>query len=116
MDLALLKTSAELKSLSVHRLIQGEFRAYLTVEERRQRFNDAVAILREAFPNRRKGFTLFKHWVLCESLIEHVQVLCDRYREINEDGKLEYVEDFVYLISDSARSAVHFLGSLQPFE
>lgn len=68
-----------------------------------QRWKEAAIILHAAFPQQRKGFTLFNEWIVCESLIEHVQVLGDRYRELNDAEEREYVEDFVYLVSDASR-------------
>ncbi len=69
----------------------------------RQRWKEAAIVLHASFPQQRKGFTLFSEWVLCESLVEHVQILCERYRELEDIEELEYEEDFVYLVSDASR-------------
>ena len=102
-DLALLRASPELKFLSIHRLIQVEFRARMSLEDQRQTFKDTAILLHRAFPQQVKGFTLFNEWSLCESLVEHVQVFCERYREISDACKLDYMEDFVYLTTDCSR-------------
>ena len=71
-DLALLRTSPEFRLLSVHRLVQGEFRASMSIEDQQQTFKDTAVLLHMAFPQQIKGYALFNEWSLCESLIKHV--------------------------------------------
>jgi hypothetical protein len=103
MGLSLVRANEGLGYLSVHRLIQGEFRAQMNPELQRKRFAEAAILLHETFPQQKKGFTLFKEWLRCESLIEHVRALCDRYQEFADDPELVYMEDFVMLCSDAGR-------------
>ena len=89
--------------LSVHRLIQYEFREHLTAAGQYIAFREAAIIPHMAFPQQKKGFAPFDHWIVCESLVGHVQVLCERFRELDAIGDLEYVSDFVHLTSDASK-------------
>ena len=89
--------------ISVHRMIQGEYRYHLTAEQRQERWHDAAMLLRAAFPRQENGSTLFNHWPTCESLIEHVIVMATRFRELSDEGTIPYWEDFVYLLADAAK-------------
>lgn len=102
-DLALLSESTDPTSYTIHRLIQGEYRNYIGLEGQLETWRDAVTVLRELFPKQHKGFTLFNHWPLCESLIDNVEGLAERYRELSSQAEIAYNEDFAYLISDAAR-------------
>ena len=68
-----------------------------------ERWYKAVSLLRADFPRQEKGSTLFNQWPKCELLIEHVMALTLRHHELEDDGELDYLEDFVYLLSDAAR-------------
>jgi hypothetical protein len=76
-----------------------------------ERWCKAVDLLRAAFPRQEKGSTLFNRWPECELLIEHVMALTLRHHELEEDGELEYLEDFVYLLSDAARQVPPYRNS-----
>jgi len=102
-DLALARAIDSMTKISVHRLIQMEFRLYLNRETQELRWEKAAVLLHKAFPQQRKGFALFNEWRRCESLIEHVQMLAERYRTLEEAKSVPYLEDFVYLVSDASR-------------
>ncbi|KAI0098027.1 P-loop containing nucleoside triphosphate hydrolase protein [Nemania sp. FL0031] len=87
---------------SVHRLIQGEYRHFIGIEEVKI-WEETVSVLRELFPQQRKGFTLFNEWRLCESLIDHVETLALRYRELFNQRAVKYNDDFAYMIADASR-------------
>ena len=101
--LALVGMADDETSLSTHRLIQSEYRHYIGREEECRCWVETVAVLREAFPKQHKGFTMFNHWRLCETLIEHVEALAQRYQELRECTDLGYNEEFVYLLADASR-------------
>jgi hypothetical protein len=84
-------------------MIQGEYRYHLTVEQRKQGWQSAVILLRQAFPHQAHGSTMFNYWPKCETLIEHVVSTAERFRELNVEIKIDYWEDFVYLIADGAK-------------
>ncbi|KAI1317386.1 hypothetical protein F5Y16DRAFT_419650 [Xylariaceae sp. FL0255] len=105
-SLALIGVSQDGSLYSVHRLIQGEYRAYIGIEGQLIRWSDAVRALREAFPKQHKGSTMFNQWRLCESLIEHVESLAARYRDLSGCTDIPYTEDFSYLMSDASRYLV----------
>lgn len=113
-DLALARAIDAMSKISVHRLIQMEFRLYLNRETQELRWKEAALLLHRAFPQQRKGFALFNEWRVCESLIEHVQVLAEQYRLLDEAKSVAYLESFVYLVSDASRCVPLFLVSCTP--
>lgn len=68
-------------SLQIHRLIQEEYRFWLTSERRYQCFVIAAKLLRDAFPKQIKGGPLRNEWNMCKKYIQHAIALCDRWRE-----------------------------------
>ncbi|EHK49529.1 hypothetical protein TRIATDRAFT_189576 [Trichoderma atroviride IMI 206040] len=101
-DLALVRTNDTSTMLSVHRLTQLAFREHqksCQVET----FIRVCKILRDLFPRQDKGFALFNHWIDCEKLAEHVQMLCERYQSMCQASQSLYLEDFSYLLSDCGR-------------
>lgn len=102
-DLSLAQIDESGTMISVHRLIQGEWLHYLTLEARARSWRSAVALLRAAFPRQEKGFALFNHWRLCEALIEHVTSLAARFAELDDESTQEPSDDFVNLVSDASR-------------
>lgn len=101
-DLALVRTNDTSTMLSVHRLTQLAFREHqksCQVET----FIRVCKILRDLFPQQNKGFALFNHWIDCEKLAEHVQMLCERYQAMCQANQPLYLEDFSYLLSDCGR-------------
>jgi hypothetical protein len=101
--LALARAIDSMTKISFHRLIQLEFRLYLNHETQELRWQESAVLLHKAFPQQRKGFALFNEWRRCESLIEHVEVLAEQYRTLDEAKPVPYLEDFVYLVSDASR-------------
>ncbi|KAJ8130114.1 hypothetical protein O1611_g3512 [Lasiodiplodia mahajangana] len=101
--LALCSTNSAGTMFSVHRLVQGEFRNYIGLEDQVKRWTDAVMAIRERFPRQHKGFTMFNDWKLCESLVEHVEAVAFRYRELSEKKAIAYSEEFIYLVADASR-------------
>ncbi|KAL2833836.1 hypothetical protein BDW59DRAFT_156634 [Aspergillus cavernicola] len=102
-SLALIGTNHNSTKYSVHRLIQYEYRNYIGDEEEAERWKDAMTMIREVFPRQHKGFTMFNQWEVCESLIEHVESIARRYRSLAERVKLDYSEEFTYLLADASR-------------
>jgi hypothetical protein len=84
-------------------MIQGEYRYHLGAEKRAERWHHAGMLLRAAFPRQTNGSALFNQWPLCESLIEHVLVFAARYRELDDEAKIPFWGDFVYLLADAAK-------------
>lgn len=104
-SLALISMNRDSTLFTVHRLIQGEYRAYIEIQEQVGEWHLTVTALRELFPKQHKGSTMFNEWRTCEKLIEHVEVLAKRYSELSETTEIEYYEDFAYIISDASRLA-----------
>jgi hypothetical protein len=101
--LALVRATESLRGLSVHRLIQVEYRRYLSPSERCKKWAQAVQVLRTLFPKQHNGFALYNEWSLCESLIEHVQAVARIYGEIMHLQEMSDLGEFVFLCSDAAR-------------
>ncbi|KAH8813001.1 hypothetical protein F5884DRAFT_899203 [Xylogone sp. PMI_703] len=101
--LSLIRRNSNTKMISVHRLVQIAFRQHDGNQAQAETFARVCHILHEFFPQQKKGFALFNHWRACESLLEHVQTLCERYKELCKTTQLRYLEDFCYLLSDCGR-------------
>ncbi|KAI1271208.1 hypothetical protein F5Y07DRAFT_404632 [Xylaria sp. FL0933] len=102
-SLCLIGTNENATLYSVHRLIQGEYRHFIGIDEEIKSWEETVSALRELFPKQHKGFTLFNEWRLCESLIDHVETLALRYRDLSDQLEVKYNEDFAYMIADASR-------------
>lgn len=67
--------------LRIHRLVQDEFRGWLTVHQRYQAFLHASWLLFEAFPKQAHGLPLRNEWPICKQYVQHVMTLCTRYEQ-----------------------------------
>ncbi|KAL3952370.1 hypothetical protein ACCO45_012313 [Purpureocillium lilacinum] len=80
--LALVKKNRNTKVLSVHRMVQTQFKHFLSVEERQKNFNDTVALVYNVFPREdvAKG-QLYDAWETCNKYLQHVLNLRDCFTE-----------------------------------
>jgi hypothetical protein len=68
--------------MSVHRIIQLEFRNTLSPEAQKQFILITSRLLLEAFPKQVNGLSLRKVWPRCEAYIKHVIALARMYEEL----------------------------------
>ncbi len=67
--------------LFIHRLTQEEFRNFMGADRQRQAFSVASTLLCEAFPKLILGQSMRLHWKQCKMYIQHVLILCARWRD-----------------------------------
>ncbi|TAQ87148.1 hypothetical protein B7494_g4534 [Chlorociboria aeruginascens] len=78
---SLIKRDPITKRASMHRLIQYEFRNYMTASERSETFLSLARLLFEAFPKCTHGQSLRGEWGACQAYIQHALVTCVRWQE-----------------------------------
>ncbi|AEO66791.1 uncharacterized protein THITE_2128795 [Thermothielavioides terrestris NRRL 8126] len=76
LSLSLVQRDANTDNISVHRLVQSEFRYHLKTTLQ-QRFQDASQLVYHAFPKQVFGRTFRPHFQECATLIQHVYSLRD---------------------------------------
>lgn len=67
-------------TVSVHRVIQLEFRKSLGDEDRRQALKLASKLLLEAFPKQVNGLSLRREWPQCVTYIQHILSIINHYK------------------------------------
>ena len=75
-SLALVDRDARTNKLSIHRLVQAEYR-YYSVSTLQFTFDDTSKLLYEAFPKQIHGRTFEPHFEVCALLIQHVYFVRD---------------------------------------
>ena len=80
--LALVKRDKTARTLSLHRLVQAQFRFFLPLTDRQKAFNDAVDLVYAAFPttDMRHG-QLYNRWQECQLYSQHILSLKDNYKK-----------------------------------
>jgi hypothetical protein len=80
-DLALISVDSITETVSLHRLVQAEFRFYMTEPDRQDNFDAAVVLLLGVFPSRGGSRVIDKDWPTAERYIPQVLALIRNYRE-----------------------------------
>ena len=82
MVLALIKKHKNTRMISVHRLVQKQFRFFLPTAGRQKAFETATRLLYEAFPqsDAKKG-QLYDRWTQCQLYTQHILALKNNYKE-----------------------------------
>lgn len=82
--LALMKRDKDARIFSCHRMVQMQFRSFLSVEERQEAFNNAVVLVYNAFPKQSDATNknqLYHQWAQCNRCLQHVLCLKDNFKE-----------------------------------
>lgn len=80
--LSLIKKDQETSTFSLNNLDSTSFRKSLTLEQRKNAFNNATALVANAFPQRGSyDATLFAMWKKCAMYLPHVLRLKNCFRE-----------------------------------
>ena len=82
-DFSLINREPETQALSIHRLIQFEYRDYIGAHERLRSFLTVSEQLYYKFPKQINGVSLRNDWVECKKYAQHILMLCahwQRYR------------------------------------
>lgn len=82
LTLALVKRDKETRELSLHRLVQTQYRYYMRPEERQKVFDNAVKLLHRAFPHvNSKAGQLYDRWTICQASLQHILALKDNFKK-----------------------------------
>ena len=105
---ALVKRDDSIGVLSLHRLVQTQYRFFLDLRQRQQAFENAVNLLHEAFPqpNFAKTGHLYDQWAQCRLYSQHILSLKDNFKkETSGAGSLKADVKSCKLLKNFARSA-----------
>ncbi|KAK2601555.1 hypothetical protein QQS21_004873 [Conoideocrella luteorostrata] len=82
MTLALIKREKSNRALSLHRLVQAQFRYFVSPSDNQRFFDQTTYLLFQAFPQSgaKKG-QLYDRWDECQLYLQHVQSLKNQYKE-----------------------------------
>ncbi|KAK3367393.1 P-loop containing nucleoside triphosphate hydrolase protein [Lasiosphaeria ovina] len=69
---------------SIHRLVQDAFRHWCDEKELSQHFASAVHLVHQFFPRQVNGRPMHDCWNRCRELIQHGQILADRFEEMRK--------------------------------
>ena len=101
-DLALIRVNLANASLSIHRLVQFEFRSHRTRSQRQEDFDAAVLLLLAVFPPRGKGRVIDKNLEIGERYILQVLALIHNYYDSRKELEpLRPTRDFLNLVCDT---------------
>jgi hypothetical protein len=109
LTLALIKREKNSRQLSLHRLVQAQFKYHLSPSSRQQAFENTVQLLCTVFPhaNAKKG-QLYDEWAECQLYFQHVWNLKNNYKEsLTGSEPLKPTLAFFSLLKDLIRY-VHF--------
>ena len=80
--LALIKRNRDTRVLSIHRVVQMQFKYFLSREQREKSFNSTVTLVHIIFPKEdaAKG-QMYDEWGTCNQYLQHVLNLKDCFME-----------------------------------
>lgn len=82
--LALIKWDKDARIFWCHRMVQIQFRSFLSLEERQQAFDNAVVLVYNAFPKQsdsKNKNQLYHQWTQCNHCLQQVLCLKDNFKE-----------------------------------
>jgi len=102
-SMSLVDRDPETDTLSIHRVIQLEFRKSLDEDTRRKAFRLASTLLLAAFPTQVNGLSLRKEWPRCVLYIQHITTLAKHFQvlEVLPSYPGEFL-DFAMCLSNAA--------------
>ncbi|KAL7929497.1 P-loop containing nucleoside triphosphate hydrolase protein [Trichoderma chlorosporum] len=107
LTLALMKRDKDSRIFSCHRMVQTQFRSFLSPEERQQAFNNAVVLIYNAFPKESDATNknqLYYQWTQCNRCLQHVLCLKDNFKEERKHSdKFKASSLFCELLKDCQR-------------
>jgi hypothetical protein len=79
--LGLIKRDIDTGTLSIHRMVQTQFKYFMTPEQRLQSFNHAVSLIADLFPAEDSKAAQLYMWETCNRYAQHVVSLRDCFQE-----------------------------------
>ncbi|KAK8013187.1 NB-ARC and TPR domain protein [Apiospora marii] len=105
--LALIKRDRDTRILSIHRVVQAQFKHFLKSDQQQENFNRAVTLLRDVYPGEDSSWgQLYHAWDLCNTYTPHVIHLKGCYMEELKKQKspdLHATTEFSGLLGDCQR-------------
>jgi len=99
--LSLVRRDNETKSISMHRLVQTQYRRFQREAEYQEAFNNATALLCLAFPSKKTNSDqMYGVWDQCQKYVANVLRLLSNYKE----HPLQPTADFYNLLTSCAQS------------
>ncbi|RFU32517.1 hypothetical protein B7463_g3827, partial [Scytalidium lignicola] len=80
-DLTLISIDKETQTVSLHRLVQIEFRLYNDENDHQRNFDAAVQLLLQVFPSRDRSRIIEDNWPIAEFYLPQVLALIENYRK-----------------------------------
>lgn len=104
MKLNLVKRGTDMGDISVHRLVQMEYRAYMAHPLLQKVFDATAELLYDAFPKQKVGEQMHSYWHICGLYLSHGEALLDAYRLHKSEGKRALVPcvSFLRLLTNCA--------------
>lgn len=100
---SLISQEPETTDLSVHRVLQEEYRKWLGPDRRLASFRRTSKLLLNAFPHQKDGRSMHLVWSVCRKYISHVVTLADLFKRMfYKDLAQEDFHDFIELCSYAA--------------
>lgn len=80
--LSLMKRNRDSRTFSVHRMVQTQYKYFLSQQDRQKAFDDTVSLVHLAFPrmDNTKG-QLYDKWAQCNLYLQHLIGLADYFKE-----------------------------------
>jgi len=100
LELALIKRDRKTASISLHRLVQTQFRFHMSSDQRQNAFANAALLLDNIFPTRpRSSHQMYDVWVICRQYLQHVLALMRIYaQEMKTQAPLRPTKHFCQLL------------------
>lgn len=103
--LGLIRRDIDTGAISVHQMVQTQFKYHMTPEQRLQCFSNAVALISDLFPTEdSKAGQMYEMWQACNAYAQHVLSLRDCFveeRKLSDDFRASL--EFCDLLSRSQR-------------
>ncbi|KAK6507665.1 hypothetical protein TWF481_006087 [Arthrobotrys musiformis] len=85
---ALIQRNRDTKVLSIHRMVQTQFKYFLSREQRQKAFDLATFLLYKVFPQEDETtHQLYEKWAICNQYLQHVLYLKDFFKEEMKSSK-----------------------------
>jgi hypothetical protein len=82
LSLALVKRERNTRTITIHRMVQTQFKQFLGHLDRQRCFNNAVILLYGAFPSEDLATgQMYDRWQLCNQYVQHVLNIKDCFAE-----------------------------------
>lgn len=105
-SLGLIKRDRTTQEISLHRLVQTQFRYYMAEVQQQETFALASTLLLAAFPTKPRGsHQMYNVWSICQRYLQHILFLMRHYEEASRKAEpLTPTKDFCTLLVHCLRS------------